>query len=160
MPGPKHPIERLSISGGLFKVHYGNPGCFTGKGNLGAAYAVPAGATLLGATIYAVDTFDAPVVSATLNNHSLVTGSTAQLASGFTKGVPGTTTFELVPKTAVTLGPAEAVNISVNVGDGTCFKGAEVRFIRGPVPAAPPAQSDRSVVPGQAQDGSPVQQAR
>ena len=65
--GPKQPIERLSISGGLYKVNYGNPGCFTGEGNLGAAYAVPAGATLLGATIYAVDSFDVPVVSATLN---------------------------------------------------------------------------------------------
>ena len=160
VPGPKQPIERLSISGGLYKVHYGDPGCFTGKGNLGAAYAVPAGATLLGATVYATDILDAPFVSATLNNHSLVTGSTSQLAQGFTKGKPGTTTLELVPKTAVTLGPAEAINISINVSEGTCFKGAEVRFIRGPVPVAPPAQNDRSVELGPASDGSPAQRSR
>ena len=56
----------------------------------------------------------------------------------------------------MTVGAAEAVNIGVRVGDGVCFKGAELRFIRGPVPVAPPVQIDRSAVPGQAPDGTPT----
>jgi hypothetical protein len=54
------------------------------EGTLGAAYAVPAGSTLLGVTVYATDGSKTASVGATLNNHYLVSGSTSQLAHGFT----------------------------------------------------------------------------
>lgn len=129
-PGPKQPLEHAAISGGFFQVKSGKPGCFTGGGTFGAPFPVPGGAVVTGATVYVIDGQTNTNIFATLNKHDMTSGATTEIARGNTNGIAGTTTFELVAQGGAVVGPGQAVNMSVTVGDGTCFKGAEVHYLR------------------------------
>jgi hypothetical protein len=132
VPGPKQPLEHAAISGGLFQVKSGKPGCFTGSGTFAAPFPVPGGAVVTGATVYVIDGQTSTNIFATLNKHDMTSGATSELARGNTSGIAGTTTIELVAVGGAIVASGQAVNMSVTVGDGTCFKGAEVHYLRTP----------------------------
>jgi hypothetical protein len=111
-------------------VKSGSPGCFTGAGTLGSPFAVPGGAVVTGATVYVIDGQTTANVFAALNKHDMTSGGTFELARGNTTGVAGTTKLELVVQGGAVLATGQAINMSVTVGDGTCFKGAEVHYLR------------------------------
>ncbi len=137
-PGPKQPIEHLGLSGGYFDKKSGNPGCFTGAGTLGASFPVPRGALITGLTAYATDSQANGNVFVTLNRHDLASGGTYRLGTANTTGAPGTVTVEIKLNPAVSVNVPSSTNVDVTVGDGTCFKGAELHFIRNPASVAAP----------------------
>jgi hypothetical protein len=133
VPGPRQPVEHLSLSGANFIARSGNPGCFTGAGSLGAGFAVPRGAMVTGATLFVIDTSPTKQIFGDLSYHDLTSGGTFLLKSGGS-GLAGTTTktVELAPAEGHVLTTGQAVNLSITIGDGTCLKGAEVHFVRDP----------------------------
>ena len=157
LPGQKQPIEHIAISGAMFKVADGTPGCYGGAGTVASAFPVPRGALLIGATAYVIDPFDDGKIGVELNRHDLVTGGTVRLATAFTQGASGHSTLELKPSQPVLLDGPHAVNITVRVGSVTCFKGAEVHFIRNglaAVGATAQASDEPQAAEGRAADGS------
>lgn len=152
VPGPKPPTEHIAISGGFFQTQSGEPRCFTGTGSLAAAFQLPAGAVVTGATAYMIDSFEPGNVFVTLRRHDVLDGGTYTLASKGTTGAPGETSLELKPKQPAPLPVTSAINMTVNVGDAMCFKGAVVHFIRGTAPAA--VEVARQSSDGFAPDGS------
>jgi hypothetical protein len=106
------------------------PRCFTGAGTLGSPFAVPGGAVVTGATVYVIDGQTTANVFAALNKHDMTSGGTFELARGNTTGMAGTTKLELVVDGGAVLATGQAINMSVTVGEGTCFKGAEVHYLR------------------------------
>jgi hypothetical protein len=154
LPGPKQPTEHAAISGGFFQVKSGKPGCFTGAGTLGAPFPVPRGAVVTGATVYVIDGQTSANLFVTVNRHDMTSGATSELVRANTTGVAGTTTLELVIAGGAVLGPGQAINMSVTVGDGTCFKGAEVHYLRSAATSTL-RMADRAPVPGYTPAGEP-----
>jgi hypothetical protein len=146
VPGPKQQIEHLGLSGGLFQTVSGTPRCFTGGGTEAANFPVPRGAQVVGLTAYVIDSEGQAGVSVELNRHSLVSGGTYRMGSAYTSGTPGETTLTIVASPAGVLDEPSSVNVSVAVGDGTCFKGAEVHFLSNTA-AAQPAGTARAPEP-------------
>ena len=155
VPGPKEPIEHAGISGAHFFKRSGTPGCFTGGGSVGAGFPVPAGARLVGATLYVIDSQPNRAILGELDRHNFTSGGTFTLGKG--TSADGTETIEIGLDPGYVVGPDEAVNLIVTIGDGTCFKGGEVHFVRSPS-APPPAsrQSAPAPVPGLKPDGAPT----
>lgn len=155
VPGPKEPIEHAGISGAHFFTRSGAPGCFTGGGSVGAGFPVPAGARVVGATLYVIDGEPTRTIFGELDRHNFTSGGTFTLGKGSSAGGTGTIDIRLDPGYVV--GPDEAVNLIVTIGDGTCFKGGEVHFVRSP--SAPPPASRQSApvpAPGLKPDGAPT----
>ena len=156
VPGPKEPIEHAGIGGAHFFKRSGTPGCFTGGGSVGAGFPVPAGARLVGATLYVIDSQP--------NRGDLRRARPAQLHQRWHLHPWARAPVPTAPersRSASTRGtsssPDEAVNLIVTIGDGTCFKGGEVHFVRSPS-APPPAsrQSAPAPAPGLKPDGAPT----
>jgi hypothetical protein len=146
VPGPRQPVEHLSISGANFDVRSGNPGCYTGGGSVGANFAVPRGAMVTGATLYVIDNVSPGSIFGELDRHQFSNGGSYRLGYGKST-VDGTSTVDIVVDPGYVLAPAEAVNLIVSIPDGTCFKGAEVHFIRDPSPTAGAAMPTRRAAP-------------
>jgi hypothetical protein len=153
VPGPRQPVEHLSISGANFDVRSGTPGCFTGGGSMGANFAVPRGAMVTGATLYVIDTVSPGSIFGELDRHQLSSGGSYRLGTG-SSTVNGTSTVDIVVDPGYVLAPAEAVNLIVTIPSGACFKGAEVHFIRNPsstagatAPGARPAMPTTAIAP-------------
>lgn len=146
-PGPKQPIEHIGLSGGYFDKKSGNPGCYTGAGTFGASFPVPRGALVTGVTAYATDTQANGNVFVALNRHDLASGGTYRLGTANTTGSPGTVTVEIKLNPAVAVNVPSSINVDVTVADGTCFKGAELHFIRNPAPVVAPTPDPTAVRP-------------
>jgi hypothetical protein len=135
VPGPKEPIEHVGISGAHFFTRSGTPSCFGAAGSVGAGFPVPAGAMVVGATLYTIDSSPTAHVFGELVRHNFTSGGTFRLGSAASTG--GTGTVEIGVDPGYVLGPDEAVNLIITKPAGACFKGGEVHFVR--KPAAPPA---------------------
>ena len=132
VPGPREPIEHLGLSGANFHTRSGTPGCFSGGGSVGAGFPVPRGAMVTGATLYVIDSSPTVKVFGELSVHDFTTGATHTLGTAGST-VNGTSTMEIVVDPGYVLTTGQAVNLVVTIGSGTCFKGAEVHFIRNPM---------------------------
>ena len=135
VPGPRQPIEHISVSGANFNVRSGNPGCCTGAGSLGFGYRVPRGAMITGATVYIIDTSPTAAVFAELFRHDFATGASGTLDCGVSSGTT-TDQIELTVDPGYVVTAGQAINVVVTVASGTCFKGAEVHYIAHPDPTA------------------------
>ena len=160
-PGPKQPIEHLGLSGGYFDKKAGTPGCYTGAGTFGASFPVPRGALITGLTAYAVDGQANGNVYVALNRHDLASGGTYRLGTANTTGTPGEVTIDIKLNPAVAVSAPSSTNVDVTVADGTCFKGAEVHFIRNPAPVVAPTPNPTAARPeptatALAPDGAPT----
>ena len=148
VPGAKEPVESIGLSGGLFNVTSGAPGCYGSGGTSMAGFPVPRGAVVTGVTAYVVDSFPDRGIAVSLNRHDLTTGGTYRLGNASTSGAPGSATVAIALRPGVRIDKASSVNVDVTVGKGTCFKGAEVHFIRGgTAPAPEPTATARAAEP-------------
>jgi hypothetical protein len=156
VPGPRQPVQHVAVSGGLFQVKSGKPGCFTGAGTVASPFPIPAGVLITGATVHLIDSQPGANISAALNRHDLASGGTFELGRATSSGTPGTAQLEITIAGGARLDPGQALNMGVTVGDGTCFKGAEVHYLAddGASPALARTQPTRA--PGFSPQGDPV----
>jgi hypothetical protein len=147
VPGPKQPIEHLGLSGGLFQALVGEPDCYASGGIAMASFPVPRGGLVTGVTAYVTDGSSTARINVALNRHSLVSGGTYRLGAVYTTGAPGSTELSVDLDPGVLISEASSVNVEVTVGKGTCFRGAEVHFIRNGAAVAQPIGAARAPEP-------------
>lgn len=130
-PGPRQPVEHLTLRAEAFTTTSGDTRCYIGTGFLTAAFPVPSPATIVGATAYVDDPSTTGGLGLGLVRRGLLDNSTLNFGYTNVAGAPGRVAVDLNVQEPVQLDAGQTLRMDIGVNKGTCFLGGEIHYIRG-----------------------------